>query len=80
MEEEQIPHMCENISHRPLWSRCPAPTLNYNHDLPKQGTGTADHLVTLFWAAALEGQYQNFCLSVHPFIRLSIHLPIPPLL
>ena len=31
-EEEKIPHMCES-GHRPLWGCCPAPTLNYNHDL-----------------------------------------------
>ena len=53
-EKEKIP-LCESIGHRLLWGRCSAPTLNYNHDLPKQGTGTADHLVTLFWAVALEG-------------------------
>ena len=48
-KEEKIP-LCEGIGHRPLWGRCPAPTLNYNHDLPKQGTGTADHptLLRLF--------------------------------
>ena len=23
-KEEKIPHMCESIGHRPLWSRCPA--------------------------------------------------------
>ena len=45
-EKEKIP-LCESIGHRPLWGRCPAPTLNYNHDLPKQGTGTADHLTLL---------------------------------
>ena len=45
-EEEKIP-LCESIGHRPLRGRCPAPTLNYNHDLPKQGTGTADHLTLL---------------------------------
>ena len=44
-EKEKIP-LCESIGHRPLWGHCPAPTLNYNHDLPKQGTGTAD-LITL---------------------------------
>ena len=22
-KEEKIPHMCENIGHRPLWGRCP---------------------------------------------------------
>ena len=45
-KEEKIP-LCESIGHRPLRGRCPAPTLNYNHDLPKQGTGTADHLTLL---------------------------------
>ena len=24
-KEEKIPHMCESITHRPLWGRCPAP-------------------------------------------------------
>ena len=42
-EEEKIP-LCESIGHRPLWSRYPTPTLNYNHDLTKQGMGTADRL------------------------------------
>ena len=45
-EKEKIP-LCESIGHRPLWSRCPALTLNYNHDLPQQGTGTADNLTLL---------------------------------
>ena len=45
-EKERIP-LCESIGHRPLWGRCPALTLNYNHDLPRQGTGTADHLTLL---------------------------------
>ena len=45
-EKEKIP-LCESIGHRPLWGRCPAPTLHYNLDLPKQGTGTADHLTLL---------------------------------
>ena len=45
-EEEKIP-LCESIGHRPLRGRCPAPTLHYNLDLPKQGTGTADHLTLL---------------------------------
>ena len=45
-EKEKIP-LCESIGHRPLRGRCPAPTLNYNHDLPKQGRGTADHLTLL---------------------------------
>ena len=46
-EKEKIP-LCDSKGHRPLWGRCPAPTLNYNHDLPKQGTGTADHLTVVF--------------------------------
>ena len=45
-EEEKIP-LCESIGHRPLLGRCPAPTLNYNHGLPKQGMDTADHLTLL---------------------------------
>ena len=46
-EKENIPHMCESIGHRPLRGRCPAPSLNFNHNLLKQGTGTADHLTLL---------------------------------
>ena len=46
-EEEIIPHMCESIGHRPLWGRCPAPSLSLNHNLLGQGTGTADHLTLL---------------------------------
>ena len=59
-EEEKIP-LCESIGHRPLWGRCPAPTLNYNHDLPKQGTGTADHLtlLRLFILQLLYGKKQG---------------------
>ena len=45
-EKEKIP-LCESIGHQPLWGHCPAPTLNCNHDLPEQGTGTADHLTLL---------------------------------
>ena len=41
-KKEEIP-LCESIGHRPLQGRCPAPTLSYNHDLPRQGTGTANH-------------------------------------
>ena len=41
-EKEKIP-LCESIGHQPLWGHCLAPTLNYNHDLPKQGMDTADH-------------------------------------
>ena len=47
VEEEKIPHICESIGHRPLWGRCPAPSLNYHCNLLKQGTGTADHLTLL---------------------------------
>ena len=39
--------MCESIGHRPLWSRCPALSPNLNHNLLRQGTGTADHLTLL---------------------------------
>ena len=46
-EEEKIPHMCESIGHRPLRGHCPAPSLNFNHNLLGQGTGTADHLMLL---------------------------------
>ena len=42
-EEMKIP-LCESIGHQPLQGHCPSPTLNYNHDLPKQGMGTAEHL------------------------------------
>ena len=27
-----------------MWGRCPAPSLNFKHNLLKQGAGTADHL------------------------------------
>ena len=46
-EKEKIPHMCESIGHRPLQGRCPAPPLNFNHNLLRQGTGTAVHLTLL---------------------------------
>ena len=36
--------MCESIGHRPLWGHCPALSLNFNRNLLRQGTGTADHL------------------------------------
>ena len=39
--------MCESIGHRPLWSRCPAPSLNFKHNLLRLGMGTADHLTLL---------------------------------
>ena len=45
-EEEKIP-LCESIGPRPLWGHCLAATLNYNHDLPKQRTGTTDHQTLL---------------------------------
>ena len=34
-EEEKI-LLCESIGHQHLWGRCPAPALNYNHDLSDQ--------------------------------------------
>ena len=46
-KEEKIPHMCESIGHQPLRGRCPATSLNYSSNLPKQGPGTADHLTLL---------------------------------
>ena len=39
-KKEKIP-LCESIDHQPLRGRSSAPSLNYNHDLPKQGSGTA---------------------------------------
>ena len=39
--------MCESIAHQPLRGSCPAPSLNLNHNLLGQGTGTADHLTLL---------------------------------
>ena len=44
---KKIPHMCESIGHWPLRGRCPAPPLNFQHNLLRQGTGTADHLTLL---------------------------------
>ena len=43
-EEEKIPLMNKNMGHRTLWGRCPTPSLNINHNLLRQGKGTADHL------------------------------------
>ena len=45
-KKEKIP-LCESIAHRPLQGLCPAPSLNYNHNLLKQGTGAVDHLTLL---------------------------------
>ena len=45
-KREKIP-LCGSIGHQPLWGLCLAPTFNHNHDLPKQGTGTADHQTLL---------------------------------
>ena len=25
-KKKKIPHVCESVGHRPLWSRCPAPS------------------------------------------------------
>ena len=46
-EEEKIPLVGECIGHRPLWGRCPAPSVRFDHNLLKQGTSTADHLTLL---------------------------------
>ena len=46
-EEEKSPHICESIGHRPLRGRCPAPSLNFKHNILKQGTGTANRLTLL---------------------------------
>ena len=39
--------MCESIGHWPLRGSCPAPSLNFNHILLRQDTGTVDHLTLL---------------------------------
>ena len=39
--------MYESIGYRPLQGRFPAPSLNFNHNLYRQGKGTADHLTLL---------------------------------
>ena len=39
--------MCKSIGHRPLWGRCPVPSLNLYHNLLEQGKGTADNLTLL---------------------------------
>ena len=46
-EKEKIPHMSESTGHQALWGRCPAPALNFNHNLLGQGTSTADHQTLL---------------------------------
>ena len=46
-EEKEKISLCETLGHRPLHGRRPAPALNYNHDLLKEGTGTADQLTLL---------------------------------
>ena len=58
-EKEKIP-LCESIGHRPLWGRCPAPTLHYNLDLPKQGTGTADHLTLLRLLLIMQNHFSKY--------------------
>ena len=39
--------MRETTGHQALWGRCPAPTLNFNHNLLGQGTSIADHQMRL---------------------------------
>ena len=45
-KEEKIP-LCESVGHRPLWGRCPGSSLKFDHNLLRQGTDTADHLMLL---------------------------------
>ena len=45
-EREIIPHMCESRGHPPL-RLLPCFPFYFQHNLPKQGTGTADHLMLL---------------------------------
>ena len=45
-KEKKIPHMCESIGHQPLRAAALLP-LNFNHNLLRQGTSTADHLTLL---------------------------------
>ena len=63
--------MYESIGHRPLWGRCPAPSLNLNHNLRGQGTGTADHLTLLRLFSILSSQLLPEYLQLH-------HCPCPP--
>ena len=58
-EKEKIP-LCESIGHQPLWGHCIAPTLNYNHDLPKHGTGTADHLTLLRLLLIMQNHFSKY--------------------
>ena len=48
-KKEKIPHICESIGHRLLRG-------NFNHNLLKQGTGTAGHLTLLRLFLFLFGQ------------------------
>ena len=52
--------MCESMGHRPLQGWCPAPSLNFKHNLLKQGTRTADHptLLRLFFLNSLSPEIQ----------------------
>ena len=73
-EKEKIP-LCESIGHRPLRGRCPAPTLHYNLDLPKQGTGTADHLtlLRLFFLPLIPPSLSFFRNWAHAFSPFGTH-------
>ena len=83
-ETEKIP-LCESIGHRPLRGRCPSLTLNYNHNLPKQGTGTADHLMLLrLFHIPLSNLFQTkpiSCLSlIHKEIKKQMRCTIKDLI
>ena len=55
--------MCESIGHLPIRGRCPAPSLNFNHNLLRQGTGTADHLTLLRLLRSLASLFLLKCSS-----------------
>ena len=46
-EKKEKVFLRESIGHQSLWGRCPAPSLNFKHNLLRQGKGTADHLTLL---------------------------------
>ena len=63
----------------PLCSRSPAPPLNFNHNLLRQSSGTADHLTILrlftFWAAAPKGSMTYAFTHMGDFL---LHLLLRP--
>ena len=79
-KKEKIP-LCGSIGHRLLRGRCPAPSLNYNHYLPKQGTSTADHLTLLSLFCILwisensKGKCPNFAARITKIIIFTVTIP-----